>query len=207
VLPRERDERWVYVALAILAVAYAVYAFRDSIDLSRFSFDWAKKLGGTASYGLATVFAIFFQIWNKRRLERVRKKWEDGIKIEGQLRQGLGLKVAFTGGAKGSLKADVHLSRSALYLFDRGGRREPMRFPVTASSPRDAVLAGVAASREAGAGGRAVRIDIQGPSPFRIEFVTPDAEGWEADILRALGRSPRRAAPEADAEYQEAPRE
>jgi hypothetical protein len=206
-LPQERDERWVYVALAILAVAYAVYAFRDSIDLSRLSFDWVRKLGGTASYALATVFAIFFQIWNKRRLERVRKKWEDGIRSEGQLRQGVGLKVAFTDGAKGSLTADLHLTRAALYLFDRGGRREPMRFPVTPSSPRDAVLGGVTLSREAGRGGRTVRIDVLGPSPFRIEFTTPEAEGWAADLGRAIGRSTRGASREAAGEREEAARE
>lgn len=206
-MPRERDERWIYVALVILAVAYAVYAFRDSIDLSRLSFDWVRKLGGTASYGLATVFAIFFQLWNKRRLGRVRKKWEAGIKVEGLLRQEFGLKVVFAEGAKGSFKADVHLTRSALYLFDRGGRREPMRFSLTPSSPRDSVVAEAALSAEAAQGGRVVQIHIRGPASFRIEFVTPDAEGWRTDLGRALGRSVRAAAREATAEPGEAWRE
>lgn len=201
-MPRERDERWIYVALVILAVAYVVYARRGSIDLSRLSFDWLKKLGGTASYGLATAFAIVFQIWNKRRLARVRKKWEDRIKTEGQLRQGLDFKVVFAGGAKGSFKADVHLTRSALYVFDRGGRREPMRFPATASSPRDAVVAGVAVARDPGGGGT-VQVDIRGPSSFRVEFAAPDAEAWVADLSRVLGRSPRTAARETAAEYGE----
>ena len=123
-MPHERDERWVYVALAVLAIAFVAYTLRNSIDLSRASFDWVRKLGGTAPYALATLFGIFFQMWNRKRLERVRKKWEADIRVEGLLRQGSDVTVVFARGAKGSFRADVHLTRSALYLFDRGGRRD-----------------------------------------------------------------------------------
>jgi len=203
-LPHERDERWVLVALAVLAIAFAVYAFRDSIDLSRVSFDWVKKLGGTASYGLATAFAVFFQLWNRKRLDRVRKKWEAGIKSEGPLRQGLGLKVVFSEGAKGSLTGDVHLTRSALYLFDRAGRREPMRFLLAPSSPSDAVVADATLVSDAAGGARTVRIYVRGRASFRFEFQTPDAEGWRTDLRRVLGPSAPRA---SMAESGEAPRE
>jgi hypothetical protein len=203
-LAQERDERWVYIALAILAVAYAVYAFRDSIDLSRLSFDWIRKLGGTASYGLATVFAVAFQIWNKRRLERARKKWEESIKLEGFLREEPGVKVALSEGARGSFKADVQLTRSALYLFDRGARREPMRLPMTPSSARDSTVADVTLGPGAASGRRTVRVRVRGAAAFRIEFEAPDAEGWRTDLLRALGRSVRSTGGEEAAEPEEA---
>lgn len=202
-MPHERDERWAYVALAVLAVAFIAYTFRDSIDLSRASFDWIKKLGGTAPYALATLFGVFFQMWNRRRLERVRKKWEADIRAEGLLREGSDLKVVFGGGAKGSLRADVRLTRSAFYIFDRGGRREPMRFPLTPSSARDPAIVGVSLMSDATQGARAVQIRIRGPAPFQIEFRTPDADGWSADLRRALGTSVRGAAARATPEPEE----
>ncbi len=206
-LPHERDERWVYVALAVLGVAFAAYAFRDSIDLSRVSFDWVKKVGGTVPYAFATLFGVFFQLWNRKRLERVRKKWEANIRTEGLLRQGSDLKVVFADGAKGSLKADVHLTRSAFYLFDRGGRREPMRFPLTPSSPRDSAVVDATLAPDPAQGARVVQVHIRGPAPFRIEFRTPDAEGWRTDLRRALGWSGSAAAREATAESEESRRE
>jgi hypothetical protein len=206
-LPRERDERWVYVALVILALAYAVYRFRGSIDLSRMSFDWVRSLGGTIPYALATVFGVGFQFWNRRRLERVRRKFEVGIRTEGALREAPDLKVVFAGGARGSFKADVHLTRSALYLFDRGGRREPMRFPMRPSSARDSAVEGVTLSDGAGQGESVVQVHIRGPAPFRIEFQAPDAAAWQADLLRAMGRSVPAAVRAAAVEPEEARRE
>lgn len=188
-MPHERDERWAYVALAILAVLYIAYAFRDSLDLSRISFAWARKLGGTIPYVAATFFGVFFQLWNKKRLEKVRKKWKADIGAEGLLRQGLDLKVAFADGMKGSLRADVYLTRSALYLFDRASRRDPMRLPLLRSSSRDPAVVGASLGPSEGPGERVVRIHVQGPSPFRVEFASPDAEGWRIDVRRVLGRA------------------
>lgn len=202
-MPHERDERWVYVVLAILAIAFVAYTFRDSIDVSRASFDWVRRLGGTAPYALATLFGIFFQVWNRRRLERLRKKWEADMRAEGLLRQGTDLKVVFAEGARGSLRADVYLTRSAFYLFDRGGRREPMRFPLTASSARDAAVVDASLAPGAAPGGRAVRVYVRGPAPIQIEFRAPDAEGWWTDLRRALGRSVRGGPAETTAEAEE----
>ena len=205
--PRERDERWVYAVLVLLAVAYAAYRFRGSIDLSRVSFDWARRLGGTIPYALATVVGIAFQMWNRKRLERARSKLLKDLQGEGVLREEPNLKVAFTEGARGSLRADVHLTRAALYLFDRTGRREPMRFPLVAASARDGVVDGVTLSEGAGEAARAVQIQIRGPAPFRVEFETADARGWWTDVLRATGRSVPATAPWAAAEPEEARQE
>ena len=188
-MSHERDERWVYVALAILAVAYVAYTFRDSLDLSRISFAWVRKLGGTIPYVAATFFGVFFQLWNKKRVEKVRKVWEAGIRAEGLLRQGLDLKVAFADGMKGSLRADVFLTRSALYLFDRGGRRDPMRLPLVPSSSQDPAVVGASLGPTEDQGMRAVRIRVQGPSPFDIVFRSPDADGWRIDVRRVVGRA------------------
>jgi hypothetical protein len=109
----------------------------------------------------------------------------------------------FVEGARGSFQADVYLTRSAFYLFDRGGRREPMRFPLTASSARDAAVVDASLAPGAAQGARAVRVHIRGPAPVEIEFQTPDAEGWWTDLRRSLGRSVRGGPPEVTAEDEE----
>ena len=86
-LAHERDERWVYVALAVLALAYIIYRYRESIDLPVVSLRSLRKLGTTAPYVLATFFGIFFQAWNRRRFERIRKKWEADLKLERSARR------------------------------------------------------------------------------------------------------------------------
>ena len=186
-MAHERDERWVYVALAVLAIGYVIYRYRGAIDLP--AVPW-RRLRGVASalpYLLATFAGVFFQAWNRRRLAAIRKKWEADLRLEGIVRQGTDLTVWVGGRKRQSLQADVYMTRTAVYVFDRGRRREPMRLgfgPATGS----AVLVGAALRPGEVGASRSVRVSIGGASDSYIEFASPDAQSWWVEIRRALGQ-------------------
>jgi len=184
-MPQERDERWVYVALAVLAVAYLFYRLRGSVDIDLRSLGkYAAGLG----YVVPTLFAVVFGLWNRRRMSAMREEWERQLLAEGLTRQESNVKVrvrAKRGG--GSFAADLRLTRVALYVFDTGGRREPMRFPFHRATPGEAAIAGVEEGEGSGPA-RQVRISLAGPSPVVVEFVSNQAGGWLRDIRMRLGR-------------------
>ncbi len=190
-MAQERDERWTYVALAVLIVAYVVYRYRGSIDFSKLSLPLGrlKPLGATVPYVLASVFGVLFQLWNRRRIAALRQRLEDSLRFEGLVRQGPDVQILFGGGARGSLRADVYLTRAALYVFDKGGRRDPMRIPLERGSPVGPSVVDAVLVPKDSAGGQLVRIVVGGRTGFSIEFAGPDAGGWWADIRKALGKS------------------
>lgn len=184
-MAHERDERWVYVALVVLAVAYAVYRYRGSIHLPALSVRGLSKIGSTVPYVLATLLGVFFQAWGRRRADRARKAMEAGIALEGIVRQVTDVTAWYGGHRRQSSQVDVHMTRAALYVFDRGGRRDPVRLAFGESAGGGRV-AGVALRPGPAGGPRMVRVLIGGDAYF--EFATADAESWWADMRRALGQ-------------------
>jgi len=189
---QERDERWVYVALGILAIAYLVYRLRGSIDIDLKSL--GKYAGGLA-YVVPTLFAVVFGLWNRKRTAAMREEWEKQLLAEGLTRQESRVKTrihARRGG--GSLAADLRLTRVALYIFDTGGRREPMRFPFHRATAGEAAITGVDVGDGSGPT-RQVRISLTGPTPMVVEFVSSQAGGWLSDIRGHVGRDAVPATP------------
>ena len=131
-LNHERDERWAYVALAVIVVGYIVYKFVGSSDFTGLSIRLPElnlgKLGKSLPYLAAPLFAVLSEVVRRRKARAVREKWESRVRTEGLLREEENLKVRLTDGARGSVQADVRLTRAALYVIDSSGRRDPMRF-------------------------------------------------------------------------------
>jgi hypothetical protein len=184
-LAHERDERWVYVALAILAIAYVVYRYWDSIDLPAFSFRGLRKLGTTLPYVLATFFGVFFQAWNRRRVERIRKRWEADLALEGVVRQREDVSAWHRGRKRESFQADIYMTGAALYVFDRARKRDPMRLTL-GRGEKGGFVGGAALVQASDGGPRRVRVLAAAGGEVILEFTTPDADGWWMAIRRAL---------------------
>lgn len=184
-LAHERDERWVYVALAVLALAYIIYRYRGSIDLPVVSLRSLRKVGTTVPYVLATFFGIFFQAWNRKKFERIRKKWEADLKLEGVVRQRVDVTTWHGGRKRQSFQADIYMTNAALYVFDRARRRDPMRLGF-GGGVGSGFVDGAALLPAAAGGPRRVRILTGGAGEVSFEFATPDADAWWTDIRRAL---------------------
>ena len=145
----ERDERWAYVALAVLVVGYIVYRIavssgftapsmsRPSIHLPELNLG---RFGKSLPYLFAPLFAVISELVRRKKAKAVREKWESRARSEGFLREEKNVKVRLTDGARGSVQADVRLTRAAFYVIDRGGRRDPMRFVFLRSSDSDVVV-------------------------------------------------------------------
>jgi hypothetical protein len=181
---RERDERWVYVALAVLALAFLAYRYRASIHIPTRGL--SKIASSTVAYALAPIIGIIAQFLTRRRNAAARREWDSSMKMEGRLRDELSVRASSGERWKGAFQADVHLTRSALYVLDRGGRRNPMRFALRPGAHNEphVVDAQVSADRERSEG--TVRIEAGGPSRIVLEFVSADAMGWWSDLRRAL---------------------
>ncbi len=193
-MPHERDERWVYVALAVLAIAYVVYRFGASVDLTgrlphvKFSFHRIGKVLSAAPYLGATLIGVFFQFWGRRKRAEARKRMEAQLVREGPIRQGQSITVRIGRRLGGAYDADLHLTRAALYVLDTAGKRDPLRIPLRRSEGafvEDASLT----PAPGGDGYSTVMVIIGGPARKEIFFSSPDASTWWTDIRKALGKS------------------
>ena len=195
----ERDERWVYVVLAVLAAAYVAYRFVLSagpdalldrlraIDLGRF--------GKTLPYLAAPLFAVLSEIIRRGKARSVRETWEKRSRDEGFVRGEDNLKVRFVEGGRGSVQGAVRLTRAALYILDNAGRREPMRFVLKRSSTVEPAVLDVSLREGRSPELRRVRVDASDAagSSFAFEFESREGEAWWSSLRRSLGRSTDRS--------------
>jgi hypothetical protein len=192
-VPHERDERWVYVALAVLAIAYVVYKFGPSVDLpSQFprvkpSFHGLGKVLSTVPYLAATLIGVFFQFWGRRKRAEARKHMEAQLVQEGPIRQGQAITVRVGRRLGSSYDADLHLTRAALYVLDTTGKRDPLRIPLRRSE--GAFVEDASIVPAAGDGYPTVIVTIGGPARKELFFTSPEATAWWMDVRKALGKS------------------
>lgn len=200
-MAEERNERWVYVALGILALAYIVYRYHDSMDIS---LGRLRKLVPTLGYAVAPLFAVLTQVWRRKKSKAAKEAWQRGILQEGLTREERGVTMRFINGKLGgSFAADVSLTRAALYVFDATGRRDPMRFPLLRDRQEDLGVVDVEMRPSEGGGQSTIRIRVTGPTTYTIQFVSSHGEWWWVDIRRALGKSTDRSLLEQELEYEE----
>jgi hypothetical protein len=190
---RERDERWVYVALAVLALAYLAYRYRASIHIPTRGL--SKIASSTVAYALAPIIGFIAQILARKRNAAARRVWDASMTTEGRLRDELSVRASSGERWKGSFQADVHLTRSALYVLDRGGRRNPMRFALRPGTHNELHVAAARVSADSERSEGTVHIQAGGPSRIVLEFVSTDALGWLADLRRALPKPVELVAP------------
>jgi hypothetical protein len=201
----ERDERWAYIALAVLVVAYVAYRFwlgsgaeglagieglKDvSIRLPDINLG---KLGKNLPYLAAPLFAVVSEILRRRKARAMREAWERNSQIEGFVRGEDNLKVRFVEGGRGTIQSDVRMTRAALYLLDRGGRRDPLRFTFARSDAKEPVVLDVALLDGKTPESRRVRVtigELVDGHRFMIEFESMAGEAWRSSLRRALGKS------------------
>ncbi len=201
-MAEERNERWVYVALGILALAYVVYRYHDSIDIP---LGRIGKIAPTLGYAAAPLFAVLTQVWRRRKSKEAKEAWQKGILREGLAREERGITMRFVNGKLGgSFTADISLTRAALYVLDVSGRRDPMRFPLSRDRPEDLGVVDVEMTPSERGGQSTVRIRVTGPTSYTIHFVSAHGEWWWVDVRRALGMSTDRSLLEREVEYEEA---
>lgn len=192
-MTQERDERWAYVALAVLVIAYIVYRYAGSSGLSNVSLQLPGVRLGTlarsATYLAAPLFAVLSEVLRRRKARAVREEWERRARAEGFVREEENARVAFVAGARGSIQADIRLTRAALYLFDRGGRREPMRLVFAPEQVIDMVIADVQLLGGTTPERGRVRLFVTGAADFQMEFESVLAEAWWSSLRRAMGKS------------------
>lgn len=184
--PEERNETWVYFALAALAIAYFVY--RRGVE---FDFDprVLRRFAGPLAYLVPTVFAVFFGLWQRRQAAAALEKLEGQLLNEGLLGQESGVRVRVRNGVRGgAFSAELRLTRAALYVIDPSGRRGVMRYAFrreTAgeSGVEDVSLTGTAET------GRRVALTIVGPSDSTVEISPEIPQQWWGRLRAALGRS------------------
>jgi len=186
-MAEERDDRWMYVALGLIAVGYLVYANWDTIvsnvDLRR----GARSISSIA-YIVAPITAAIMGISRKRKTEAVRKKWEQAALVEGMIREERGVRAKVVGEkARGSYKADIRLTRNAFYILDPSGRHEHMRVLIHLDSVNDLGLFDAEYAGPTGGGGGTFTVRIVGRATFGVEFSSAQSLAWWTDIRRALG--------------------
>jgi hypothetical protein len=193
-VPHERDERWVYVVIALLVVAYVAYRFhaQSAMEVPRVRVDWKVlgKVGSVLPYLAAVVFGVIAQYFARRRHESQRMEWESRLATEGLVRAEDGVRmwlVDARGRRRQNFEGQLKLTRSAFYVFETSGRREPLRFSLRhdeAGSPRvDDV------SIMSRGGEYAVRLSFTSGGGASLDFASPDAQAWWIDIRKALGKT------------------
>ncbi len=210
----ERDERWAYVALAALVVAYIVYRITVSADFTGLSIRGLSihlpelnlgKFGKSLPYLFAPLFAVVSELIRRKKARTIREEWERRARTEGVLRKEEDVKVKLTHGARGSVQADVRLTRAALYVIDRGGRRNPMRFVFLRSADSDIAVLDVSLLGGATPALRRVRVRMGGAARFVLEFESREGEAWWSSLRHALGKSTdRESSPEPPRESEPA---
>ena len=198
-LNHERDERWAYVALAVIVVGYIVYKFVGSSDFTGLSIRLPElnlgKLGKSLPYLAAPLFAVLSEVVRRRKARAVREKWESRVRTEGLLREEENLKVRLTDGARGSVQADVRLTRAALYVIDSSGRRDPMRFVFLRSVDSDVTVLDASLLEGRTPELRRVRVRMGGAAQFVLEFESRQGEAWWSSLRHSLGKSTDREPP------------
>lgn len=204
-MTHERDERWAYIVLAVLVVGYLAYRFWPGSGAEGFAgIEGLKdvsirlpdinlgKLGRNLPYLAAPLFAVLSEIIRRRKAKAVREAWERNSQLEGFVRAEDNIKVRFVEGGRGTVQGDLRMTRSALYLLDRGGRRDPMRFAFVRSEAKEPIVLDATLHEGKAPESRRVRVTI-GESVdgnrFAVEFESKTGEAWRSSILRALGRS------------------
>jgi hypothetical protein len=205
-LSHERDERWAYVVLAALVVGYIVYRIAVGSDLTGLSISGLSirlpelnlgKFGKSLPYLFAPLFAVVSEMIRRKKARAAREEWEHRARTEGVLRKEENVKVKLTDGARGSVQADVRLTRAALYVIDRGGRRDPMRFVFLRSADSDVAVLDVYLLEASTPAHRRVRVRMGGAAQFVLEFESREGEAWWSSLRHALGKSTdRESAPE-----------
>ena len=179
----ERDERWVLFALAAIAVGYFIFLKHDVIQLDR---ALIRKLGSAIPYGAAPLFAVLSAIWKKRKAAEARRQWDEGALREGIVREETGVNVRFVNGKRTRpFRADVRLTRAAFYVFDKSGKRDPMRFVISLESVNELGVFDARLDRKGG-GPVTVTVRIVGKAKMGVELTSINPEGWWVDIRRAL---------------------
>jgi len=197
-LNHERDERWAYVALVVLVVGYVVYRIAVGSDFTGLSIRGLSiripelnlgRFGKSLPYLFAPLFAVISELIRRKKAKTVREEWERRARTEGFLREEENVKVKLTDGARGSIQADVRLTRAAFYIIDRGGRRDPMRFVFLSSSDSDAVVLDVSLLEGRTPELRRVRIRVGGAARLVLEFESRRGEAWWSSLKHSLGKS------------------
>jgi hypothetical protein len=197
-LSHERDERWAYVVLAALVVGYIVYRIAVSSDFAGLSISGLSihlpeldlgKFGKSLPYLFAPLFAVVSELIRRKKARAAREEWEHRARTEGVLRKEEDVKVKLTDGARGSVQADVRLTRAALYVIDRGGRRNPMRFVFLRSADSDVAVLDVYLLETSTPALRRVRVRMGGAAQFVLEFESRQGEAWWSSLRRSLGKS------------------
>ncbi len=197
-MSHERDERWAYVVLAALVVGYIVYRIAVSSDFAGLSISGLSihlpeldlgKFGKSLPYLFAPLFAVVSELIRRKKARAAREEWEHRARTEGVLRKEEDVKVKLTDGARGSVQADVRLTRAALYVIDRGGRRNPMRFVFLRSADSDVAVLDVYLLETSTPALRRVRVRMGGAAQFVLEFESRQGEAWWSSLRRSLGKS------------------
>ncbi|MBN2565855.1 MAG: hypothetical protein JXB46_09095 [Candidatus Eisenbacteria bacterium] len=209
-MTHERDERWAYVVLVALAAAYIVYRFLWPSGGRGFSVDLPldlprirlAELGKSLPYVAAPLIAVISELYRRRRAQRIREEWETRVTTEGFVRDEEDVEIHIVRGGRGTFKADVRLTRSALYLFDHTGRRDPVRFAL--KSPIEGENAIVDAQLVSDMTGSRPRVRVF-TSGMEFDFASAAADGWWADLRRSIGKSTRietaEAGPDSEGTY------
>lgn len=203
-MPEERNETWVWFALAALAIAY--FIMKRGFEFE-FEFDpkILRRFAGPLTYLVPTVFAVFFGFWQRRQAAAALERLEGQLLTEGLMKQESRVRTRLRNGIKGgAFTAELRLTRAALYVVDSSGRRGVMRYAFrratsSDSAVRDAMLEGSAET------GKRVAIEIVGPSDHTIEIRPEIPEQWWGSIRAALGRSTATPAPEPEEGVAEEP--
>jgi hypothetical protein len=186
-MSRERDERWVYGAMAVLGIAYLAYRYRSSLHIPSIH-GLSKVTSSTVAYALAPLIGIFARLVARRRNEATRRRWEASMRSEGHLRDELSVRVRSGERRRGAFLADVHLTRAAFYMLDRSGRREPMRLLLRPGTAHDLHVGDARVVAEPGRSDGTVHVESGGPTKIVVEFESGDAQGWRSDLRRALAK-------------------
>jgi hypothetical protein len=191
----ERDERWAYVVLVLLVAAYIVYRFvplsGPSELIDRLRGIELGRLGKMLPYLAAPLFAVLSEFLRRKKAGAVREAWERSSRAEGFVRGEEDLKVRFVEGGRGTIEGAVRLTRAALYMIDKGGRRDPLRFALTRSDTASPVVLDASLHEGRAPGLRRVRVaigDADG-NRFAIEFESREAVAWWSSLRRAIGKS------------------
>ena len=182
-MAEERNERWVLFALAAIAIGYFIVHKHDVIALDR---KMIGKFTSAIPYAAAPLFAILSTIWKKRKAAAARKQWDEAAVREGIVREESGIKVRLVNGKRNRpFRADVRLTRTALYVLDKSGKRDPMRFLINLESVNELGIFDVRLGRRGG-GPVIVTVQIVGRAKMGVELTSFNPEGWWVDIRRAL---------------------
>jgi hypothetical protein len=203
----ERDERWAYVALVVLAVAFVAYlrfgingrwgfALSGVMDLRDTLREFEPgKLFRSLPYVFAPLFAVLSEIYRRRRAKAMRAEWEQTVRAEGFLRQQENVEVRYVEGGSGKLQGDVRLTRVALYVIDRSWRRGPSRLVFEPSPNGEPVIQDVSLAEGKSPERRRVRIRVGGSSDYVVEFLSSEAEAWMSDLIALVRRRGMATAP------------